>query len=186
MTKMASQPIRSRLNLLDAQFANQIWSIKNDTILRLFACECALLALTHCGNGDQRSLKAIEIGSHYARGQVNDGDLNLAYREAENAAEVADEVAFTARDAFEAGKSPISEYKKAFGAARAAFSAQECCSKVAMEAAHEAAYEAWSALSTVIKIRNILNDLISPNLSDTDTNAAIVEIFRNILEKLNE
>jgi hypothetical protein len=183
-TGMSDQRMRSRLDLLDSKLADQVWSIKNDATLRLFACQCAFFALTHCGDGDPRSLKAVVVARRYAKGLASDNELNRAYADAERAAEAADEVAFDARDALEEGRMPTNEYNEAFGAARAAFSARDCCRQPAIEAANEAAYEAWAALRTAVEDGSTLDGLVSPDLPDAAVDAAIVAVLRNILEEL--
>ncbi len=172
--------MRSRLDLLDSKLTDRIWSIKEDAALRFFACECASLALIYCGNGDSRSKRAVEVGHRYAQGMASDDELNAAYADAERAAEAADEAAFKARDAFEEGKAPASEYTKAFGAAGAAFSAKECCQKLALAAANDAAYEACTALRTAVELGN----LVPPSSFNADIDAGLITVLRNILEKV--
>ena len=176
----------SRLFLLAPKLATQIQAVKNNKILRLFACNCAALAFKYCGNKDDRLLAAIEIGQQYALGQVSDTELNKAYIEASQAAEIADGEAFDINDAVEENKMPTSRYSEAFGMARAAFSARDCCDKPAIKAANNAAYEAWAALSTAIERGNTLGDRISLDISDSAINDAIIALLEDILEDLTD
>ena len=181
---MGDQRTRTGLDLLDSGLADQVWSVKNDATLRFFACECASLALKYCGNGDTRSLKAVEISRCYAKGTKSDDELDVAYADAKEAAEAADEVAFEARDAFEEGKISVDTYTKAFGAARAAFSARDCCRKPAVMAACDAAYEAWTALRTAVEGGSVLGGFVPRDLPDEAIDAAVVVILGDILERL--
>ena len=182
---MGDQRIKSGLDLLDFELADQVWSVKNDATLRFFACECASLALNYCGNGDARSLKAIEISRHYAKGTKDNDELDAAYVNAEEAAKAADEVAFDARDAFEEGRVFVDTYTKAFGAARAAFSAKDCCRRPAVVAACDAAYEAWAALRIAVEDGSTLGGLVPQDLPDETIDAAIAVMLRNILKRLS-
>jgi TPR repeat protein len=177
--------MRSRLDLLDIDLADQVHAIDDDRVLRLFACECASLALKHCGDRDPRLTRAVEIARDYAKGIADSEKLGIACADADRAAQAADNAAFDAQDAFEAGTGTESEYTKAFGAARAAFSARDCCLGPAIVAASNAAYEASHALGTAIEEGATLHGLVPSDLcGDAEIDAAIVVVLRDILERL--
>jgi hypothetical protein len=174
---------RWALDLLDSDLANQVRSVKDAVRLRLFACECASLALAYCTARDPRSLNAVDLARLYAKGRASDAELDDAYTSAEKAAKAADEVAFDMRDAFEESRAAEEEYTEAFAAARAAFSARDCCQRSSIEAANNAGYEAWAALSTIVENRGWLPGLLSVDVSGTDIDAAIVTVLRDVLRK---
>lgn len=175
------------LRLLDTELANQVQLIKNERILRMFACECARLALKYCENSDHRLSTAIEVGQLYAEGKANNEELDNAYVSAREAAEIADETAFDAYDEVEEGKAPRSKYTKAFAVARAAFSARDCCIKPAILAANEAAYEAYAALKSAIENGATLDGMINPSeISEIEINQTIINLFRNILTAITK
>jgi hypothetical protein len=168
------------------EFKPELQSINNDRVLRLFAVECAAVAFTYCGNGDLRSLTAIEVGRRYAEGNARENELHQAYIEAEKAVETADETAFDARDAFEEGSGLEEAYHGAFAVARAVSSARCCCHSSALEAANDAVYEAWAAfLTAAAQNGNTLGGLISPEAPRVDINNSIVSMLKEILRKLN-
>jgi hypothetical protein len=183
--RMRNRGMRSRLDLLDTGLAKQVQTTNDDTVLRLFACACASLALRYCGTKDPRLTRAVEIARDYAKGVANSEQLEFAHADADRAAQAADNAAYDAQDAFEAGTATESEYTKAFGAARAAFSARDCCLSPAIAAASNAAYEASHALGAAIEEGDTLHGLVPSGLSDdAEIDAAIVVVFRDILEKL--
>jgi hypothetical protein len=182
---MSKQQTRLGLDLLDSKLADQVRSIHDNATLRLFACACASLALTYCESSDPRSSRAIEVGRQYAKGAIGDNELSIAYSDAEKAAEAADEIASGIQDAFEDGRASVGDYKRAFGVARAAFSAQYCCHKLSIEAADNAAYEAWAALKTAIEEGSTLGGLVVSGLSgDVALDTAVITILKDILERL--
>ena len=182
---MSKQQTRLGLDLLDSKLADRVRSINNNATLRLFACACASLALTCCKSGDPRSSRAVEVGRQYAKGTVGDNELGIAYADAEKAAEAADEIASGMQSAFEDGRTSVGDYKRAFGVARAAFSAQYCCHKLSIEAADNATYEAWAALKTAIEEGSTLDGLVVSGLSgDVAINTAVIAILRDTLERL--
>jgi hypothetical protein len=174
--------VRQRLDVLNPGLAEHIRSVRDNATLRLFACRCASLALAYCGNGDQRSLQAVEVGQQYAKGLANDDDLSKVRVDSEHAADDADFAASKALIALEEGKA--SQFSKAFGAARAAFSAWYCCEESALAAAEDTAYETWAALRTVIEAGGTLDGLVPSNLSDTEIDAFIVRLLRSILSEM--
>lgn len=174
---------RSALDLFDTSLADQVRTIKDYARLRKFACDCASLALDYCGVSDPRSFNAVAVARMYASGGVSDDELDEAYARAEEAAEDADEAAFIMRDAFEKGKASERKYSQMFAAARAAFSARDCCARSAMAAANDAGYEAAMALGTIVENGRELSGLGSIDLAIADTDSAITTIFEGLLER---
>ena len=181
---MTDQKTDPRLSLLNTDFADRIRKVRSEIILRLFACECALLALTHSRSKDPRLWRAVKISQAYAKSMISDEELNMAYAHAEEAAKVADEIAFDTYDAVEEGRLPANKYSEAFAAARASFSAKDCCLPSAVAAANNAVYEAWAALSTVAESGDTLGGLISPGIPDEAIDSAILNVLRRVLEDL--
>jgi len=180
------QSKRSGLDLIDAGLAECVKAVDDDVVLRLFACKCASLALEHCSSADPRLAGAVKTARDYAAGAANLDQLEAACADAAEAAQVADNAAFDAQDAVEEGKAPYSAYSKAFGVARAAFSAWDCCLGSATDAAEEAAYEAWHALRTAVEDENVLHRLLPAHLSDdAEIDVALVVVLRQILDKLS-
>jgi hypothetical protein len=173
---------QSRLDILDVGLASKLRSITNDEVLRLFASKCAEIAFTRCGNGDVRSWKAIEVGNGYAKGVNRRNELDEAYIVASEAADEADEVAFDMHDAFGEGKVSACEYIEAFGAARAACSARDCCDPVAIEAANGAVYESWAALRTPAERGQTLEEVTTLVVSDAEIDQTIIAMLKRVLE----
>jgi len=133
-----------------------------------------------------RSLRAIEVGRCYALGLTNDKSLDEALAFALEAADAADEAAFDARDALDKGETTKNAYSKAFGAARAAFSAKDCCRRSSAEAALNAAYESLAALRTAVENGQTLGGIIPATSYDTETeiDQAIVGVLKAILDAI--
>lgn len=176
---------QSRLELLDPELARQVESIQGDQKLRLFACESAKLALKYCGTNDDHSWMSVEVARQYAIGETSDRELNKAYIQANQAAETADSIAFKVHDAFEQRKASSKEYDLAFGIARAAFSARDCCRPAASDAAINASYEAWAALRTLVENGDTLGGLLPKNMSEDSIDPAIVGELRKLIVNID-
>lgn len=182
---MDNRQTASRLSSLDPEFADHVRQIEDEAALRQFAGKCAAMAIALRGNGDRRSLMAIETCQRYAQGQASKPELKAKYDAATQAAEQADKTAFEARDAFEKGKASASDYTIAFDAAGAAFSARDCCEESALSAAREAAYEAWAALRTVAECEIMTPDGQLPaEISERAIDAGIIAALKTLLEDL--
>ena len=182
---MKDQRKKSGAAYLAPELAELIESIGDSSTLHLFACECASLALHYTGSNDPRLFEAVAVSRRYAKGAASEIELEQVCKKSEKAARDADEAAFDARDAFEEGTKELSNYLKAFGVARAAFSANFCCKKPTYKAAANAAYEAWVALRSEIDGGGTLGGLVSPNLSENAIAATIGSLFGNALVSLD-
>jgi len=149
-----------------------LWMVDATKALHLFACRVAEDAFTKYGNGDTRSLAAIQAKRDWLEGKITSEELKAAARAAEVAAWAAEaaraawaawaaEVAAWAAEAAEAAEAAAARTAAAAAAwaARAA-AAVEAAAAVAAEAAARAAAEAawgtWAARAEIDKYNTLL------------------------------
>ena len=135
-----------------------LWMVDATKALHLFACRVAEDAFTKYGNGDTRSLAAIQAKRDWLEGKITSEELKAAAR----AAEVAAWAAEAARAAWAAWAAEVAAW-----AAEAAEAAEAAAARTAAAAAARAAEVAAAAAAAVGAARSNQNILLEKMLEET-------------------
>lgn len=132
------------LRLLPSSIAESIRHTTDDHALRRFACACARWTLAVCRMEEALLLDALAIALTI-NAQEPDQIARLR-REITERANLLDERAFAAQEAWDRGEGSRDAYASAFRTARAATCVLRTLDQSAMRAAAEACYEAFHSL----------------------------------------
>ena len=152
-----------------------LWALRavkgHEKDLRLFACQCARLALPVFEEKyleDDRPRKAIEAAEAFALGQIDEDELEKATR----AADAATRAAYVAADA--ATRAAYAAALAAYAAADAAYVAADAAADAAAYVA--AAYAAYAAYAAA-------DAADAAEAADASTRAEIENLFRGMCSK---